>query len=284
MHETNSFITLTYTDEKLESKKLIYKDWQDFAKKLRDKLWREIRPNEWTSMTKSERDNWKLENKEKIEKNKIGIFVTGEYGDKRKRPHWHAIIFNWWPKDAKESRRNELGDKCYESKELEKIWGKGKCEIGEVNFKTAGYVARYAMKKTVHGKDDEHEYKPISKKSSKHAIGKKWLVKYWRDVFDRGQIIMKDGKTGSIPRYYLKWLELNKPEDWKKYVTKTKPEKEKKAKEHEEKLNQEWWNENDIRTEIKNGVRRKDLISRQEIKIKIIEERAKRLNTYQRDT
>ena len=284
MHENNSFITLTYEDEKLESDKLIYEHWQKFAKKLRDKLWREIRPNEWTSMTKSEKQNWKEENKDLIEKKKIGIFVTGEYGDKRKRPHWHAIIFNWWPKDAKESRTNELKQKCYESKELEELWGKGRCEIGTVTFESAGYVARYATKKLTHGKDDEHEYKPISKKSSKHAIGKKWLETNYKDIFNYGKVIMKDGKTGSVPRYYLKWLEKNKPEEWKRYVTQVQPEREKRAKTKEEELNKKYWEENDKRTEIKNGTRRKDLITRQETKIKIIEERAKRLNSYQRDT
>lgn len=288
MHENNGFITLTYTDEKLESKKLIYKDWVEFIKKLRDKIFREtvkkaFGPGHWDSLTSTERKQFRKDNKELLEKNQIGVFVTGEYGDKKKRPHWHAIVFNYWPSDAKESRKTQLQDQCYESKELEKIWGKGKVEIGKVTFKSAGYVARYATKKLVHGKDNEHDYKPISKKSSKHAIGKKWLEKNYKDIFNYGKIIMEDGKTGSIPRYYIKWLEKNHPLEWKRYVTQIQPEKEKKAKTKEEELNKKYWEENDKRTEIKNGTRRKHLITRQETKIKIINERAKRLNTYQRD-
>lgn len=74
----------------------------------------------------------------------------------------------------------------------------------------------------MHGKDDEHEYQPISKKSSKNAIGKKFLELYWQDIFNYGQVILDSGQTASIPRYYEKWLQKHQPGAWDKYITQTK--------------------------------------------------------------
>ena len=158
----------------------------------------------------------------KLQDEPMGCFVTGEYGDKTQRPHWHAIIFNYWPKDSTLRRTNDRGDKIYASETLSKIWGKGLTEVGNVTFHSAGYVARYAAKKLVHGKDQEHDFHPISKKSNKHAIGKKWLETYWQDVFNHGRIVLPDGTSTGIPRYYEKWLKEHKPNEWLRYVTRVK--------------------------------------------------------------
>lgn len=189
MHENNCFITLTYDDDHLKSDKLIYSDFQNFMKKLR-----------------------------KLQDDPIGVFVTGEYGEKTKRPHWHACLFNWMPKDANYKYSNERGDQVYESETLKKLWPNGISEFGSVTFESAGYVARYAAKKLTHGKDQEHDYHPISKKSSKNAIGKKWLEKYYTDVFNYGKIVLPDGKTCGIPRYYEKWFQKNHPEEYLNYL------------------------------------------------------------------
>jgi len=178
VHDKNAFITLTYSDENLKSPKLEYRDFQLFMKKLR-----------------------------KVQNEPIGYFVTGEYGDKTKRPHWHAILFNYDFPDNKALRTNERGDRVYTSETLNKIWSHGMAEIGSVTFESAGYCARYAAKKLCHGKDSDHDYHPISKKSSKHAIGKKYLEKFWPDIFRYGYIILPDGQQCSIPRYYEKWFE-----------------------------------------------------------------------------
>lgn len=196
MHPQNVFVTLTYSDENLKSKKLIYKDFQDFMKRLR-----------------------------KTSNEKIGVFVTGEYGDKTKRPHWHAIIFNWEPPDLQKKYITDHGDQVYHSETLDKLWGHGITETGSVTFESAGYCARYAAKKLVHGKDDEHDFQPISKKSSKNAIGKKFLELYWEDIFNYGKCILANGQETSIPRYYEKWLQKNQPDAWVRYVTQTKKEK-----------------------------------------------------------
>lgn len=177
MHTKNMFLTLTYDDEHLKSDKLIYEDFQKFMKRLR-----------------------------KLSNTPIGVFVTGEYGDKKKRPHWHACIFGYEPNDAKYKYSNDRGDKVYESETLKKLWPQGISEYGAITIQSAGYTARYAAKKLIHGNDQDHDFHPISKKSSKNAIGKKWLETYYKDVFNYGYIVLPDGQRCGIPRYYEKWL------------------------------------------------------------------------------
>lgn len=200
MHEKNSFITLTYSDEHLKSPKLVYSDWQNFMKKLR-----------------------------KTQEAPIGVFVTGEYGDKNRRPHWHALLFGYRPSDGILSERTERGDSLYESKNLTQLWSKGRCNFGEVTINSAGYCARYAAKKLVHGRDDDHGFTPISKKSSKHAIGRTWLEKFYEDVFRPGGPTFADGTPYQIPRYYERWFKETHPEKHARYVTQIKEEKMKTA-------------------------------------------------------
>lgn len=193
MYENNAFVTLTYSDEHLKDPKLDYSDFQKFMKKIR-----------------------------KLQDEPIGVFVTGEYGEKTKRKHWHAILFNYRPKDAAYKYTNARGDRVYDSESLTRIWGHGITEFGSVTFESAGYCARYAAKKLVHGRDGDHEFNPVSKKSNKHAIGKKWLERNYKDVFNHGRLILEDGTTSSIPRYYEKWFRDNHPTEWMDYVTEVK--------------------------------------------------------------
>lgn len=226
MYENNCFITLTYSDKHLKSPKLVYADFQKFMKRLR-----------------------------KLQNEPMGVFVTGEYGDQTKRPHWHAIIFNWRPNDLVYSRSNERGDRIFTSATLDRLWGKNDPEkrpneVGEVTFHSAGYCARYASKKIVHSANgklaeaDHHEWQPISKKSSKHAIGKRWLERNWRDVFTAGRLLLKlpDGQVTdtSIPRYYERWFKDNHPKEYLHYVTQAKAEKIAHASEKAEREKQEW--------------------------------------------
>lgn len=266
VHSSNSFITLTYADKYLTNPKLNYEDFQLFMKRLRDRF----------------------------SDLQIGMFVTGEYGEKQKRPHWHAILFNWRPQDALYRRKNELGDRVFSSRilgpytsdeveecsswETTPLWPYGKCELGDVSFKSAGYVARYAAKKLVHGKDSEHDFQPISKKSSKNAIGKAFLEKYWPDVFNYGQCVIDGGITCPIPRYYEKWFQKNHPQEWERYVTEVKLNKISLASQRSELEKKRWMQANDLRRDL--DVFAPNEITRNETKKIIADERFKRLQRY----
>lgn len=274
MHKENSFITLTYSDEHLESPRLIYSHFQLFMMRLRTQRYEKFIKNygeiAWSQLSKQEK-------KEKYASQEIGYFVTGEYGDEFKRPHWHAILFNYDPGDRIYKYSNKRGDRVYSSNTLDKLWGKGITELGSVTFESAGYCARYAAKKLNHGQDDQHDYHPISKKSSKHAIGKKWLETHWQDIFNYGKVILEDGRAvGSIPRYYEKWLLKNKPEEYERYVTLLKSERALNAQIKSDK-------EQKIRdkTNLKRGYKGA-LISKSLTEKIILEDKMKTLNSYRK--
>lgn len=198
-HEENIFLTLTYSDEHLLSPKLQYKDWQDFAKRLR-----------------------------KTTSNKITYMVTGEYGDKNKRPHWHAIIFNYRPPDAKYYLSTDRGDKIHTSSLIDELWSKNDptttpSQIGEVTIDSAGYVARYAAKKLTHGLDGTHDYNPLHKTSSKRAIGRTWIEQNYKHAFENGYCVLQNGQITKIPRYYVDWAKIHQPKYWEYYVTQVRP-------------------------------------------------------------
>lgn len=187
------FLTLTYK-EPLKNARLDYADFKRFMNTLR-----------------------------KTRGEGIGFYVCGEYGSKDKRPHWHALIFGYQPRDLKPLKKNNLGDQLYYSEEVDRLWHENdpeKCPtaIGDLNFKTAAYTARYSAKKLVHGLDNTHDFNPIAKMSRTHAIGKAFLEEFHKEIFDSGYCMTFDGVKRPIPRYYRKWIMKNHPERWKQWL------------------------------------------------------------------
>lgn len=128
MHKQNCFITLTYDDKHLpEDHGLHYKHFQDFMKRLRKKYGAGIR-----------------------------FYMCGEYGEQLGRPHFHACIFGMDFADKKLWKTTGSKSKLYRSAELEKLWTFGFSSVGDVNFESAAYVARYIMKKVTGEAATEH--------------------------------------------------------------------------------------------------------------------------------
>ena len=114
LHDKNSFLTLTYSDEHLPSDGALDKTHlQKFFRAARDS----------------------------------GIplryIACGEYGDKTRRPHYHAIIFGQdFRYDAQSIDRN-----LYTSPTVEKIWKKGMVSLAPVTMASICYVCGYVQKK-----------------------------------------------------------------------------------------------------------------------------------------
>lgn len=193
MHDDNMFVTLTYADEHLPPDYGLHtRTVQLFMKRLR----------------------------KAIEPIKIRFLATGEYTDPpMQRPHYHLLIFGYMFPDVKlhSSRR---GNKLYTSKSLEEIWGFGFITIGNVNYQSAGYVARYSMKKLNGDADNVVSHydrvHPITGRinqvkrefmlsSRRPGIGSTWFDKYKSDAFPSDFIIV-DGKKHSVPDFYLRKL------------------------------------------------------------------------------
>lgn len=172
-HKENCFLTLTYDESQLPSILICKEYFQRFMKRLR-----------------------------KHTKKPIRYIVSHEYGSENKRPHHHAIIFGWSPKNQKLLSLNK-GNPLFRSDELEKLWTHGYSSIGEANEKTAYYIASYALKGKTHKITDPTTGEIITVKdsmnvSTKPAIGLNYLIANKETIATYSNF---------LPRYYKKKLE-----------------------------------------------------------------------------
>jgi hypothetical protein len=196
LYEKNCFITLTYAPEHLPPNgSLVLEHFQKFLKRLRKQYGPKIR-----------------------------FFHCGEYGEQLSRPHYHACIFNFDFADKYHYRSSARGDFIYRSQSLEKLWPFGRCEIGNVTFESAAYVARYITKKLSgplaaahYTKLDTETGEIITKKpeyttmSRRPGIGADWLKLYSTDVYNHDRLIIRGGVQIPPPRFYNNQYEILNP-------------------------------------------------------------------------
>ena len=154
---------------------------------------------------------------------RLGYYLCGEYGSKTKRPHYHAVLYGADLLD-RARRTTRHGAPVWVSPTLETAWGLGHHELTPVNAAAAYYVAGYVTKKQ-RPQDAPHQWTRVNpltgelvelepefmRSSRRPAIGRRWIERYWRDVYPRDAVIV-DGRETRPPRYYDKWLEANHPE------------------------------------------------------------------------
>lgn len=185
-----SFVTLTYDDEHLPiGQSLRYVDFQLFMHRLR-----------------------------KAVPGSGRFLMCGEYGEDFGRPHYHAILFNCWFGDLEPYKVLD-GNQLYVSAVLTKLWQNGHTSVGEVTLDSAGYVARYSLKK-VNGPAYADAYAvvdyntgevmdrepPFLQSSLRPGIGYDWFQRYHSDVFPCDYLVY-EGRKFPVPRYYSKLLE-----------------------------------------------------------------------------
>lgn len=149
----------------------------------------------------------------------IRFYACGEYGSRTFRPHYHLIVFNLPVRDKVVHSSNFRGDKVYRSDLLASIWQQGHVLLGEVNFDTCSYVARYMQKKQ-HG-DDAAAQRAIgmvpefTRMSLRPAIGRAAFDNGYQKMYDLDKVITHKGDsvvTVRPPRYYDKLFEAMHPE------------------------------------------------------------------------
>lgn len=181
MHDESVFITLTYDDEHLpEDRQLHKKDVQNFMKRLR----------------------------EYIKPDKVRYFLCGEYGDTFMRPHFHIICFGLSKFDARVFKDHCKACGGYVVKC--KAWDLGRVHLGNVTNGSAGYVARYTIKKA--GKDsrwykDNDLVPEFIQMSLRPGIGFGFMQKFKNDILTGFKVIV-NGHKYRIPRYYKDKLDL----------------------------------------------------------------------------
>lgn len=204
LHENNIFLTLTYDHEFLpEGMTLVKKDVQDFMKRLRERVLPSPLPEGHPG---------------------IRVFYCGEYGEKKKRPHYHLCLFNFFPSDARLHNRVE-GYNLFTSAFLEDVWGKGFCPFGSVTFQSAAYTARYICKK-IYGDDAESYYDgrvpEFSEPSRSPGLAYEWISKFWKDVYPRDYCRYKDEYKCKPPRYYDEFMKKFHPDVFEEVMTSRK--------------------------------------------------------------
>jgi len=188
LHDDNVFLTLTYDDVHLPPRgSLVKRHFQDFIRRLR-----------------------------KRHTERISYFHCGEYGDQGGRPHYHAILFGVDFADREPWATSGAGHAQFTSPFLSTMWEHGLATFGSVTFESAGYCARYCLKK-VNGDRAEEHYRRVDPESGevywltpeyatmslKPGIGKRWFEKYGNEVANYDGCVVNGRMTGS-PRYYDK--------------------------------------------------------------------------------
>lgn len=206
LHDNNCFITLTFDEPSLQARdnpmSLDKSEFQRFMKRMRKEF-------DYRGL-------------------KLRYYMCGEYGDRFKRPHYHAILFGVdFPDKVLEKVDN--GNRYYSSQMLRDLWPFGHHMITDVTFDTCAYVARYIMKKAL-GKDawknyfqylDEdtgelvgHRIPEYTTMSRRSGIGKAWLDKYLQDVYPKDKIFMRGRGYSKPPKYYDTLYEIVDPSDY----------------------------------------------------------------------
>lgn len=152
-YEHNYFITLTYDEEHLPISEKSYIDEE--TGEYFDNIYS-------ASLDKSVLQKFMKDLRRYFEYHfhfrGIRFFACGEYGPKSMRPHYHLILFNCPIPDLKYEISNSMGNKYYSSEILNSVWhNQGFVTIGECNYNTCSYVARYMLKKQK-GKDANKNY------------------------------------------------------------------------------------------------------------------------------
>lgn len=186
------------TGELLHTPTLVKKDWQDFMKALRQAY--------------AEKHD-----------NKLRFFMCGEYGSHTIRPHYHAIIFGLHLDDLVPYKQNDRGDWLYNSPWLESIWKKGFVVVGDVNYESCSYTARYVLKKANTDMTSVFEAAGIQPEftlmSRRPGIGAKFLEDhkdFW--ISDHYYLATRDGSVSvGKPRYFMKLAQKAQDEKYYRY-------------------------------------------------------------------
>lgn len=223
MHNENYFITLTYDDEHLPlaytvSRKtgdpglysvLVRKHYDDFVKKLRRYF------EYYFGITG------------------IMLFPCGEYGSESGRAHFHFIAFGLPlslitdpTKKLQYFKDISLSGRHYEyliCPLIEDLWDKGFVTIGEVNWETCAYVARYVTKKMIGKSEKEYlsyceqlnvppQPREFHGAPKRPGMGLRYYEEHKDDIYRIDKVVLPGGKVSQPCYYYDKKYDVDNPE------------------------------------------------------------------------
>lgn len=145
---------------------------------------------------------------------KVRYFHCGEYGDDLLRPHYHGCLFGHDFSDKLRCEPSRSGAPQFVSAQLDRVWGQGIAKIGELNFESAAYIARYVTKKVL-GRAAEGHYSRVdyttgevvqvepefATMSRRPGIGAGWFEQFKNEVYPSDEVIVR-ARPCRPPRYY----------------------------------------------------------------------------------
>ena len=166
----------------------------------------------------------------------IRFFACGEYGDEHGRPHYHVNFFNL-PLFDLEFAFNKNGKPYFTSKILNELWSdavpdpngkrirgkKGKYKliprgivvVGELNWDTAAYVARYVVKKAKGATSSVYkdlDIQPEFCQMSTHpGIAREYYDANKDTIYKYDKITVPGGKRVRPSHYYDKLYDVDDP-------------------------------------------------------------------------
>jgi hypothetical protein len=244
----NCFITLTYNSARRDTKRKggLDQEWNlPLTENGEITLWPKDVVRFMKRLRKEENgtDFWLNPITQKLEA-PIRFLMCGEYGPKNGRPHYHLCLFNYKPKDLIFDKYNHHKQPLYKSKTLQKIWGHGFVTVGNLEYESACYVARYTQKKTgiINKKYKKIDVEEINEKTGEiklktkrkiikikgkpeqeyinmsrmPGIGLHYFNTHFQEIKRSSGILIKQ-KLKKIPKYFKKKWEKRDWEDYHKW-------------------------------------------------------------------
>jgi len=198
LHDSASFVTLTYSDENLPFSEDMYpilckRDVQLWLKRLRKRF----------------------ANKE------IRYYLAGEYGPKTRRPHYHVILFGLSPDELDpdwfyfDGKSGPFKPNYCRNTPLYQTWELGVVHIGEANRHSIQYCAGYVTKKiTRKGDGLEPEFQLMSRRPGLGCGAVAEIARAVQEVSedcalpDCGKTVHIDGKDWPLGRFLLDKLRI----------------------------------------------------------------------------
>lgn len=217
MHTDNWFVTLTYDDEHIPPSvltysrhsyefgawhPLVYEDFQAFKKRLLEYM----------------RYHYNVSD--------IRFMMCGEYGPTNGRPHFHAIFYGLPLPDVVKHSEQSLSGKNYvylTSEIIFNCWSKGFVTIGECNWETSAYVARYVLKKF--NNLEEYDYQnlcfvngweplpPEMREASRRpGLGRPYYEAHKGEIYPLDKVVLPNGQVLKPCSYFDDLYDLEDPE------------------------------------------------------------------------
>lgn len=129
----------------------------------------------------------------KVLNHPIKYYLVGEYGGKTNRPHYHLILFNFYPKDTVKAWQI-----------LNQTWGLGNVHLGKVERAsiryTIGYINKHSKIPMFEGDDRVPEYNTSSRHLGDNYLSDN-MINFHKQNLDKPYAQMGKYKI-PLPRYY----------------------------------------------------------------------------------